>query len=351
MCSASWMFSMLTRRMKSGCASWWSKVSSASRRMAATGSRCSTSSSCSACRITRVRALQNGREQLFLAAEVVVDHPLRGAGAGGDLVDPGARRNRPGRTPGWPRRGSRPWCGRRRGCARRVVPVLRRWSSGSFGRGASARDCRSRRPAAGASSSPLPRLARLPDMTNEPVRTLASRSRRPAVPQDSYLVGLIGSGIGPSLSPALHEREADRQGLRYLYRLIDIDRARRRPGGGGRPRARRPRPRLRRPEHHPPLQAARHRAPRRARPAGRGARRGQHRRLRGRARDRPQHGRHRVRGAPSPAGCPTPRWSGSCSWARAARARPSRTPCSPWAPGTSPSSTRCPTGPRTSPPR
>ncbi|WP_199836079.1 shikimate dehydrogenase [Streptomyces sp. TP-A0356] len=44
------------------------------------------------------------------------------------------------------------------------------------------------------------------------------------MPQDSYLVGLIGSGIGPSLSPALHQREADRQGVRYLYRLIDIDR-------------------------------------------------------------------------------------------------------------------------------
>ncbi|MFE0674789.1 shikimate dehydrogenase [Streptomyces sp. NPDC058867] len=43
------------------------------------------------------------------------------------------------------------------------------------------------------------------------------------MPKDSYLVGLIGSGIGPSLSPALHEREADRQGVRYLYRLIDID--------------------------------------------------------------------------------------------------------------------------------
>ncbi|MFZ3562528.1 shikimate dehydrogenase [Streptomyces sp. BH055] len=41
-------------------------------------------------------------------------------------------------------------------------------------------------------------------------------------PQDSYLVGLIGEGIGPSLSPALHEREADRQGLRYLYRRLDI---------------------------------------------------------------------------------------------------------------------------------
>ncbi|EDY61142.2 MULTISPECIES: shikimate dehydrogenase [Streptomyces] len=41
--------------------------------------------------------------------------------------------------------------------------------------------------------------------------------------RDSFLVGLIGAGIGPSLSPALHEREADRQGLRYVYRLIDID--------------------------------------------------------------------------------------------------------------------------------
>ncbi|MFE1193061.1 shikimate dehydrogenase [Streptomyces olivaceoviridis] len=41
--------------------------------------------------------------------------------------------------------------------------------------------------------------------------------------KDSYLVGLIGAGIGPSLSPALHHREADRQGLRYLYRLLDTD--------------------------------------------------------------------------------------------------------------------------------
>lgn len=40
----------------------------------------------------------------------------------------------------------------------------------------------------------------------------------------SYLIGLIGSGIGPSLSPALHQREADHHGLRLLYRRIDIDR-------------------------------------------------------------------------------------------------------------------------------
>lgn len=39
----------------------------------------------------------------------------------------------------------------------------------------------------------------------------------------TYLVGLVGSGIGPSLSPALHELEAERLGLRYVYRLIDLD--------------------------------------------------------------------------------------------------------------------------------
>lgn len=38
-----------------------------------------------------------------------------------------------------------------------------------------------------------------------------------------YLIGLVGSGIGPSLSPSLHEREADRLGLRYLYRRLDLD--------------------------------------------------------------------------------------------------------------------------------
>ena len=38
-----------------------------------------------------------------------------------------------------------------------------------------------------------------------------------------YLVGLVGSGIGTSLSPALHEREADELGLRYQYRTLDLD--------------------------------------------------------------------------------------------------------------------------------
>jgi shikimate dehydrogenase len=37
------------------------------------------------------------------------------------------------------------------------------------------------------------------------------------------LVGLIGSGIGPSLSPALHMREARELDLRYRYVRLDLD--------------------------------------------------------------------------------------------------------------------------------
>ena len=43
------------------------------------------------------------------------------------------------------------------------------------------------------------------------------------MPAGRCLVGLIGAGIATSMSPALHEREADRQGIRYLYELIDLD--------------------------------------------------------------------------------------------------------------------------------
>jgi quinate/shikimate dehydrogenase (NAD+) len=38
-----------------------------------------------------------------------------------------------------------------------------------------------------------------------------------------YLTGLIGAGIGTSLSPPLHEREAAELGLRYAYRTLDLD--------------------------------------------------------------------------------------------------------------------------------
>ncbi|KAA2214520.1 shikimate dehydrogenase [Teichococcus oryzae] len=42
-------------------------------------------------------------------------------------------------------------------------------------------------------------------------------------PGPACLVGLIGSGIQASRSPALHEREGTAQGMRYIYRLLDLD--------------------------------------------------------------------------------------------------------------------------------
>jgi shikimate dehydrogenase len=41
--------------------------------------------------------------------------------------------------------------------------------------------------------------------------------------QNHHVVGLVGGGIGTSLSPPLHETEADHLGVRYVYQLIDID--------------------------------------------------------------------------------------------------------------------------------
>ena len=47
---------------------------------------------------------------------------------------------------------------------------------------------------------------------------MATWDSRPAL-----LAGLIGTGIGASLTPALHEREGAEQGLRHIYRLLDME--------------------------------------------------------------------------------------------------------------------------------
>ena len=39
----------------------------------------------------------------------------------------------------------------------------------------------------------------------------------------SVLVGLIGAGIQASRTPAMHEREGAELGLRYIYKLIDLE--------------------------------------------------------------------------------------------------------------------------------
>ncbi|MCP5151473.1 MAG: shikimate dehydrogenase [Chromatiales bacterium] len=46
---------------------------------------------------------------------------------------------------------------------------------------------------------------------------------REATSGRGFLIGLIGSGIGASRTPAMHEREGDALGVRYLYRRIDLD--------------------------------------------------------------------------------------------------------------------------------
>jgi shikimate dehydrogenase len=44
-----------------------------------------------------------------------------------------------------------------------------------------------------------------------------------AAASNAILIGLIGAGIAPSRSPALHMREGAAQGLAYIYRRIDLD--------------------------------------------------------------------------------------------------------------------------------
>jgi shikimate dehydrogenase len=60
----------------------------------------------------------------------------------------------------------------------------------------------------------IERLARLLVRGRQPVSRRTPRT---------FLAGLIGAGIQTSCTPALHEREGEAQGLRYIYRLIDLD--------------------------------------------------------------------------------------------------------------------------------
>ncbi|WP_081736810.1 shikimate dehydrogenase [Arthrobacter sp. MA-N2] len=52
--------------------------------------------------------------------------------------------------------------------------------------------------------------------------TWAFQPRR-AETNHRFVVGLLGAGIGGSLTPRLHEAEAARLGLSYTYRIIDLD--------------------------------------------------------------------------------------------------------------------------------
>ncbi|MCB5176935.1 shikimate dehydrogenase [Microvirga lenta] len=58
----------------------------------------------------------------------------------------------------------------------------------------------------------------LPSGSSLEVGEVAESWKRPSV-----LAGLVGAGIQASRTPALHEREGAEQGLRYVYKLIDLE--------------------------------------------------------------------------------------------------------------------------------
>ena len=75
---------------------------------------------------------------------------------------------------------------------------------------------------------PLSTPTRPPSMAASEMTPGGDRRRSPralpAPPGPAILVGLIGAAIQASRTPAMHEQEAVHHGLRYVYRLIDLDR-------------------------------------------------------------------------------------------------------------------------------
>lgn len=55
-----------------------------------------------------------------------------------------------------------------------------------------------------------------------PDDTTGSSTASSAAGPRSYVAALLGQGVGPSLTPELHEREATRQGLRYAYKIVEL---------------------------------------------------------------------------------------------------------------------------------
>ena len=62
-----------------------------------------------------------------------------------------------------------------------------------------------------------------PDMAGRAQGATGPVPVRPVGSPRKLLAGLVGAGIGASLTPALQEEEARRHGLRLHYQLIDLD--------------------------------------------------------------------------------------------------------------------------------
>ncbi len=61
------------------------------------------------------------------------------------------------------------------------------------------------------------------NVLNHPMTAMLRPSAAPQTAPTKLLMGLIGSGIQRSLTPAMQEEEARQQGLRLHYQLIDLD--------------------------------------------------------------------------------------------------------------------------------
>ena len=122
-----------------------------------------------------VGVLEHGAVELLLAAEVVVDHPLRGAGPLGDLVDPGAREALLGEDLGGHLRAARRGCGRRR-----AARSVRRRPAGMAPSVVAARAALVRRPATYVPYGSSRRLDEDVDRHRVPERHRWSRSCTPA---------------------------------------------------------------------------------------------------------------------------------------------------------------------------
>ena len=216
MCSAWWMFSMLTSRMKSGWDSWWSNVSSARR----------------ADRRGRVEVLD-------------VDAAARRCGCCRRRA-PARRRRAPpcrrssSRSSAWwcaSGRRSRPrarrrsrWSANSRVATSRISARVRSASRVAGPDAAASRACR-----ADMAGSPV--CARGSSGMNVLVRTLHGKPNMPLDDRHRRSASAIhwsassAPASAPSLSPALHEREAAALGLRYVYRA---PRPRRRSGSSRR---------------------------------------------------------------------------------------------------------------------
>jgi shikimate dehydrogenase len=76
--------------------------------------------------------------------------------------------------------------------------------------------------------SRAPGSGRLQTLSTKPANLLSALipARSPAVGHGAgrpVLIGLVGRGIGSSRSPMMHQREGERLGMDYIYRLIDFD--------------------------------------------------------------------------------------------------------------------------------